>query len=190
MGLPNSREALPSGPGSIIPSSTILAIEDCIIGAKHGPISLSIPIMTIPGTATEFPPTNSPSGQRSIIPIGPSAPQALIPFLLPTGKRILRVRARVFDNTAPQSRLQVGLATGTAPAAVALPLTASTVLALSQTVRFFGDLSAGDGTRQMIMSALANTLVDPDALYAVNVASNTGTGIGFITNAYVDFDAP
>ena len=35
MGLPNSREALPNGPGSIIPSSTILAIEDCVIAINR-----------------------------------------------------------------------------------------------------------------------------------------------------------
>jgi hypothetical protein len=35
MGLPNAPEALPNGPGAIIPSSTILAIEDCVIAINR-----------------------------------------------------------------------------------------------------------------------------------------------------------
>src|SRR5215470_5244572 len=48
MGLPNSREALPNGSGSIIPSSTILAIEDCLIALNR----------LLSGQAQGFFPTN------------------------------------------------------------------------------------------------------------------------------------
>lgn len=43
MGLPNVREQLPNGPGSIVPSATILLMEDCIIGQKFKSTPLMAP---------------------------------------------------------------------------------------------------------------------------------------------------
>lgn len=88
MGLPASREQLPNGSESIIPASTILLMEDCIIGNKHGPIQVSIPLQGLqianPGV----------SNSKTI-----SGTQVLVQqFQLAVGKRLISVGAVVVDS--------------------------------------------------------------------------------------------
>ena len=75
MGLPLSREPLPNGPGSIVPSTTILAMEDCIIGKKHNAVRRWVSLTPFYNDAsntwqTAPPATNASTGSIKSTTIG------------------------------------------------------------------------------------------------------------------------
>jgi hypothetical protein len=107
MGLPNSRETLPNGPGSIVPAATILAIEDSIIGHKRPsfvrpfwPKAIHLGGWTTTTTGTTIPViTSSVSGI------------AWIEIPCEEGDRITGVTVEAFGNGTADTQFNVQYAT-------------------------------------------------------------------------------
>lgn len=142
MGLPLSREQT-LGPGSVWPSAVGNILQDCIVGAKHGLVT--VPIAVVPVHITNLGVTGV---WATISGSGSAANTLLSPLLLAVGTTISAIRARIVDNTsgggnAGPTRVQMALS-----------------IMVENSDRFStvksSDPSRGDGTEQTI-SMLPNT---------------------------------
>ena len=182
MSLPFSRNTNYVDGSSVVNAVDLNAIQDAIIGMKHGPITLPVP---------NFVARLQASGALGTLGAafwpnpGASTPDLVVPLhWVPGGKRILGVSAIIQDSATGPTKLAIGLISAVGVSAWGL-------------VTGLGTASAGNGTTQVISSpALTETVPIlgvagvASKAYGIYITTTTGTQTCVVGNLFVTIDAP
>lgn len=174
MTLPASRNTTYSA-GSSILSNDLNAVQDCIIGRKHGPITITIHGSRFSASASSVVVTKSQAG---VSQAGGSAPSFIYGLDLPIGSRILSARAYLRDNAAGPTAMYIAL---------------KKYIALTSTFAGIGltPASLGSGAYQALsVGAVAETVVAGTNYSLELIQSGGGTSLCQLHYAEIDIDAP
>lgn len=172
MTLPASRNTTYSA-GSPILSNDLNALQDCIIGRKHGAITVAIHGTRL-HAVTGSNQTNQQRTSAGVSQTGGTLPGWCVGVELPIGTRILAVRAYFRDSATGTTTLNVAL-----KKYVAVTPTATTVATSAN--------SLGNGTYQAATTGAVSETLVAGTNYEIEVNPGGG-GTGSCTVHFIEID--
>ena len=177
MALPTSRNRTYAAASPVI-AADLNAIQDCIIGAKHGAKT-----MIIPGTSFKQKNTGAAvvyDNSPTLLTSGAAAADTIASFEIPVGSSITAVRFYVRDNVTGATKWTCDLGKSTLYDAAVNSLVTPSV-------------SAGTGVDQTLTpvpASLPHTVLGGGVRYALSAKMTTGTATCKLYGAEVDYTTP